>query len=174
MGAATFDLYVEESPGKRYLLERFYTKRKGEGTFFAHHSVPTTSWIKAILIPTRTHEWGCFAKDLFLPLFINYALKINNVILKFFASLPSLIVDVITIPIRLISSPYQLWKRYKQPISHPLFNYINELENSDELIPDDPYRKIRKGDHVKLVLVTIKGCSMTEQTRDVYFRTITG
>jgi len=55
------------------------------------------------LIPTRTNNLRNFAQDLFLPTFVNHALKLQNVVAKIFVILSALILDMLTFPIRLLT-----------------------------------------------------------------------
>jgi len=55
----------------------------------------------SLLTPVRTNNLSNFAKDLFLPTTTHYAIKIQNIALRVLAIIASVILDVITLPIRL-------------------------------------------------------------------------
>jgi len=56
----------------------------------------------ATLIPVRTYNLQCFAKDLFVPTVIK-ALKVEQLALKVLAILASFVIDAATLPIRLLT-----------------------------------------------------------------------
>jgi hypothetical protein len=61
----------------------------------------TVSWIRATLYPVRTNK--NLTTDLFLPTVINHALKIQNCVGKIFAIIGATILDLATLPIRMIT-----------------------------------------------------------------------
>lgn len=96
-------------------------------------STPYHSILKACFIPIRTQNWPILAKDLFLPTFINRALKIDNVALRVFASCFSIILDLMTLIPRLITTPFRISYNNKQNRNnHPLLRVVNiDLDSLD-------------------------------------------
>lgn len=83
----------------------------------------TVSWIQATLYPVRTNHLKNFATDLFFPTMINHALKIQNFISKIFVIIAAALLDLITLPIRLITAiPRAIMNYNQKPI--PLFTYL--------------------------------------------------
>jgi hypothetical protein len=74
------------------------------------HKAPVQKWgiLKSSFVPMRVDNCNHLARDLFLPTFINRALKIHNLFLKVLASIVAIAWDVLTFPIRLIALPIRL------------------------------------------------------------------
>ncbi len=94
-------------------------------------SEPYHSIIKACFIPIRTNSWPIFAKDLFLPTFINRALKVDNIVLRILASCFSIILDLITFMPRLIRYKFSYNKQNRE--DHPLLKLLNIKSDSKEI-----------------------------------------
>jgi hypothetical protein len=84
--------------------------------------------IPASFIPVRTDNAKNFCKDVFLPTFFNQALKVRSAAAKCFAILFSLILDIATLPIRLLTAgPWILINRKVcKKEEHPLHRYLTE------------------------------------------------
>jgi hypothetical protein len=96
-------------------------------------SKPGWSVLQGAVCVLRTNNAKDFAVDFFLPTFVNYTLKINNVALKIFASIFAIVLDVITFPIRLVITPFRAIYNYRNPEEkHPLSSLI-ERGNKDVL-----------------------------------------
>jgi len=94
------------------------------------------SLIQSALCPARTTFGKELAQDLFFPTFIHYALKIDNIALKIFASLLALPFDLITLPIRFVALPFRARRLYQNPEKpHPLAERIGETlsQNASEI-----------------------------------------
>lgn len=63
----------------------------------------TVSIIPATFKPVRTNNLKNFSKDFFLPTTLNHAIKVQHAVGKIFAILASLVLDVLTFPIRLLT-----------------------------------------------------------------------
>lgn len=59
--------------------------------------------VPATLKPIRTNNFENFSKDFFLPTTINHAIRVENIVFKIFAILASLVLDVMTFPIRIFT-----------------------------------------------------------------------
>jgi len=62
----------------------------------------TVAIIPAIFKPLRTNNLKNFSKDFFLPTLVNHAIKVQCTVVKIFAILTALVLDVLTFPLRLI------------------------------------------------------------------------
>lgn len=89
-------------------------------------SVPGESLWKATIIPLRTDNWKDFAIDLFLPTFINHAIKVDNIALKIIASLFAIALDIITFIPRLVASPFRAIYNNKHKSEHPLEGLLKD------------------------------------------------
>lgn len=96
------------------------------------------SLIRGTVIPQRTQKLKDFSKDFFLPTFVNFSLKINNIALKIIASIFAIALDVITAPIRLLTTPFRVYYNYQHPeAEHPLVNLIKGNPQSQKAIDDN-------------------------------------
>ncbi len=75
-------------------------------------SKPGWSLLEGLVRPLRMDSWQHFAEDFFLPTFVHYALKVNQVALKVIASIFAIALDVITLPIRFITAPFYAYSNY--------------------------------------------------------------
>lgn len=90
-------------------------------------TVQKPDWVKATILPIRTDNLNNFAKDLFLPTFVNQTLKIHNVGLRSFASFFAIMLDVITFIPRVLLSPFKaFYDHYKKEPKHPLNNLLKK------------------------------------------------
>jgi hypothetical protein len=80
---------------------------------------------KATLITVRTNSVQNFCKDFFLPTFINQTLKSHDVVLKVLLTLPTLVLDIVTFPLRAITLiPRFVYNLGKTREHHPLHQYL--------------------------------------------------
>lgn len=117
--------------------------------------------IPAMLVPARTNNIKNFSMDLFLPTFFSQALKVKNTVAKCFAILSSLIFDIATLPIRLLTAaPWVLINKKTARIeNHPLHQYLSENHAPE---------KILAVEHLRVNLVweeTIKEDSLSAEKR---------
>lgn len=109
-----------------------------------------TLW-RASLIPLRLDNWKDFAKDLFLPTFINFALKVNNIALKIFASPFAIAFDVLTLIPRLLLTPLRFHYNGKNKQEHPLVALIKDKPDAAESLKSGIVNL-----HVKMEQIDIK------------------
>lgn len=77
----------------------------------------------SLLKPVRSDCAKNFAKDFFLPTTLNQAIKIRSVAVRVFAVLASLVLDLATFPIRLLTCiPTVL--RNSSPQTHPFYAFL--------------------------------------------------
>ena len=106
------------SPGEVEFFFKTYAKSK-----------PGWSMIRGAICPLRTNNPKNFSKDLFLPTFVNFALKVNNVALKLFAAIFAIAFDIITFPVRLVVTPFRVIYNHLNPEKkHPLFSLIEDAD----------------------------------------------
>ncbi|MBA3604248.1 MAG: hypothetical protein H0W50_11585 [Parachlamydiaceae bacterium] len=79
----------------------------------------------------RTQNLKDFSKDLFLPTFFNFALKVNIAAQKVFASIFAIALDVLTFPIRFFATPYCLYLNWRHPEIHSLTHLIGQYPGPD-------------------------------------------
>lgn len=100
-------------------------------------SKPGWSLIRGALLPLRTKNVRDFSKDFFLPTFVNFALKVNNIALKVLASIFAIAFDVITFPIRLLVTPVRAIYNYrKSDDKHPLISLIEQTNKNNSVNED--------------------------------------
>jgi hypothetical protein len=87
-------------------------------------SKPGYSILKACFIPTRTDNIRDFLKDLFLPTFVNRALKVQFLTERIFVSIAAIALDSVTFIPRLFLSPLKAIYDYKNNTEHPLATLI--------------------------------------------------
>lgn len=102
----------------------------------------TIAIIPATLKPVRTNNLKNFSKDFFLPTTINHAIKAHHIACKFFAILPALALDGITLPIRFLTCVPRIWSNAGKEV-HPLKKY---------LINESVDKKLLESDHVRVRL----------------------
>jgi hypothetical protein len=127
---------VEDQSGKE-IFRKAITSPKEAKEFVDMHgkSVPGYSMLKASIILPRTDNIRDLSKDLFLPTFINHALKVNNFILRLFASVIAIIFDVITLIPRLIVFPFKA-NSDRNKTEHSLVSLVKANPDSQEAIKD--------------------------------------
>lgn len=73
---------------------------------------PGWSLLDGLVRPLRMDSWQHFAENFFLSTFVHYALKVNHVALKVIASIFAIALNVITLPIRFIMTPFYAYANY--------------------------------------------------------------
>lgn len=91
-----------------------------------YKSVPTVSLLAASFWVVRLDNLEDFATDLFLPTFINHALRIKNVAARIVMSVLAIIWDLLTLIPRILTLPW----RYCAIVEHPILPLINNDEES--------------------------------------------
>lgn len=102
----------------------------------------TVDIILATLKPIRTNNLENFSKDFFLPTTINHAIKVQHIVGKIFAILASLVLDVLTFPIRLLTCIPRVISNARQT-ENLLHKY---------LVAEGVDKKLLQSDHVKVRL----------------------
>lgn len=82
-------------------------------------------YIKAAIMPIRTHDIKSLAKDLFLPSLVNAALKVRNVVDKIFIIIFATIYDLLTFPLRIVTLiPRCIYNSCKASKKHILSEFL--------------------------------------------------
>jgi|GEM_PF-4607488 hypothetical protein len=108
--------------------------------FIQQHGKSKEGWslIQGTVIPLRTQNLKDFSKDFFLPTFVNFSLKINNIALKIIASIFAIALDIIMAPIRLFTTPVRIYDNYKHPeVEHSIISLIEKNPGSQKAIDDN-------------------------------------
>ncbi len=105
-------------------------------------------FFESMLITARTNTLENCATDFFFPTLINHALKTHDLALKILMTIDLFIVDICTLPIRLITLlPRMLYNEYNRKETHPFYIYlINQGVPAEAL-----------GDHIFLEQQYIEG-----------------
>lgn len=72
----------------------------------------------------RTHNWKVFAKDFFLPVFVNHVLKIKNAVYKVIAAIFAISLDLMTFPLRCVFLPLSYKVNQLQYEQNPMVKYL--------------------------------------------------
>jgi hypothetical protein len=118
------------------LYQKDFLSQKEIETFIQQYgkSKQGYSLLQSAFIPLRTQN----LKDFFLPAFVNFSLKINNIALKIIASIFAIALDVVSLPIRFFMTPFCIYYNYKNPeTEHPVINLIRESPLSQKAIIDN-------------------------------------
>jgi hypothetical protein len=95
------------------------------------------SLLQSAIFPLRTDNLKNYAEDLFLPTFIHYSSKVNNFVLKFLSSIFAVAFDIVTIPIRIITTPIQLYYNNIHEEKHPIINLIQNDHLAQNVIQNN-------------------------------------
>lgn len=105
-----------------------YNKILNEG-----NRISSAAILTPLVIPVRVDKWKNFAKDLFLPLTVNMAIKINNFALKVIAILICFIFDIATFPIRIITAiPWKIAAPKKE--ENPFYKSLKEKNVPENIL----------------------------------------
>lgn len=96
----------------------------------------TVSLLAGTIKPVRTNSLSNFATDFFLPTTINHANKVQNIVVKIFALLASLVLDILTLPIRLLTFLPRIYFNSKQEETS-LHKYLKEQGVDSTLVNSD-------------------------------------
>lgn len=91
-------------------------------------SVDGAKIYEGLIYPIRTDNFKDFLADFFLPTTINYALEIHFIALIIFAS----ITDLISLPIRFITTPFRIIYNLVTEIEHPLYQFFRDNTSMTE------------------------------------------
>jgi hypothetical protein len=94
-------------------------------------------YFESYLITARTNTWENFATDFFFPTTIHHALTIHNLALKILATIDFIILDTITLPIRLITLlPRFIYNEHNSKETHAFYKYLVKQGVSAEALGD--------------------------------------
>lgn len=117
----------------------------------------TVAILPAAFKPVRTNNLKNFSKDFFLPTTLNHAIKVQHTVGKVFAILASLVLDVLTFPIRLLTCIPRVISNGKQT-ENLLHKY---------LIAEGVDKKLLESDHVRVRLEWEKPSPLTSYWTDM-------
>lgn len=113
-------------------------------------SVPGWSACAFSLIPVRTDAWGDFAKDLFLPAFINGALRVDCLFCQVIVSILAIAVDIVTFPVRLITAPLRAVYNCMNRSEHPIASLIAHQDAAQEALENGQLEVVITGKQVTI------------------------
>lgn len=96
----------------------------------------TVSWTAALLFPVRTNSLTNFSQDLLFPTLINHASKVDSIALRILAVIAAAVLDLITLPIRLVTAIPTFISNSRVP-ELPLHKYLVEKGLSKSLAQAD-------------------------------------
>lgn len=100
----------------------------------------TAALWKTVIFPIRTNTLTSLLKDLFCPLTLQVALKVQDTTKRIFAVLGAAFVDLATFPIRLATLPWRLYlRRIEEP--NPFKLYLAQ-EGASEAITNSDYLRV--------------------------------
>jgi hypothetical protein len=97
-------------------------------------SVDGWSTCEFSFIPIRTDNWCDFAKDLFLPTFINGALRIDHLICRIFVSIFAIAIDLVTLASRLVTAPFRAIYNCANKSEHPIIPLIANHDDTQDAL----------------------------------------
>lgn len=106
------------------------------------HAIPSFT-------PVRSYDWRSLTQDLFFPVFVNFALKIDDTVQSVFACFVAICWDFITLPIRLVTLIPRCFSNAKTALKHPLYRLL--LSEKLKIIPP-----IHKETRSKLAIIRDK------------------
>lgn len=94
-------------------------------------------FLEGLVMPLRTQTLNDCLEDLFLPTFIHFALKVENIALKIIASVFAIALDLLTLPIRFIALPLRVYYQSHAPEpKHPMIELIEGNVHSQKALQD--------------------------------------
>ena len=93
---------------------------------------PRIGFFESLIITVRTDTLGNFCQDFFLPTFIHHAMKTNDIGVKIITGFAFLIIDICTLPIRIITLLPRYYVNGQSPKeAHPLYRYLTAQKGVD-------------------------------------------
>lgn len=142
-----YSIKVKESYNDKDAIyeERFDSpKDYCQSSLFNFQSKKTKGFFSALLIPVRTHNLKDFCKDLFFPTFFNDALKVHGLVVRIFASMIAICIDIASLTLRLITAiPRYYQNREQTRENHPLLQYLMQ-KGVDPLMLNKDYVYLQK------------------------------
>lgn len=131
-----FNIQIKDKEGA-LLYQRPCASAREVRNFMYQNGESRKGWclIKGTVVPLRTENLKVFSKDFFLPTFVNCSLKVNNLAVKIITSIFAIALDVITAPIRLLTTPFRIYYHYRHPeVEHSLVDLIEGNPQSQKAI----------------------------------------
>lgn len=116
------------------------------------------SLLPAALMPVRTNGLSNFNKDFFLPTTLNHGVKANGSFKKVMAVAGAILLDLLTLPIRLITS-----------VPRALFNAHNQNPLRTHLIKTKCAEAITQAETITVVFKELKYLRFTGKTYEEEF-----
>ena len=140
---------VQDTSGTVELWRKEVGSKKEAMEWMEAHSHSVRGWgiLKASFFPMRVGSCKDLAKDLFLPTFINHALRVNNLFLRVVASLCAFVWDIATMPFRFISLPFRIAQHRCSPTPEsklPVFQLIKENPDFKRVMEEGQVRLVAK------------------------------
>ena len=141
------------------LYQTVCASREELKTFIAKHGKSTTGYsvLEGAIFPMRTDTPAHFSKDFFLPTWAHFASKINNVVLKYFVAFFAVALDLVTLPVRLLTTAYQLYYNNKHKEKHPALELIGQRPDAHKVLEEGVVNLCYTIDTVKTSAPTIDG-----------------
>ena len=140
--------------------------------FLKQYSDSREGWgvLRCAICPLKTGSFQILVRDVTLPTFINFALNINNFALKIFISLFAILFDAITLPIRIITTPFKIYYDSRNPEQpHPLSKFL-EIDSKQQLSDESIFIKY----HTEDVTIKDEGMEGTNKLKSGFKKTVDG
>lgn len=142
-GKMDFSIKIKAKPDDQHCIfsKSFNTSEEFKAVTLHCINRRRIGFFESTLITVRTNNLGHFCKDFFLPTLINQALKANDIALKILMTSICLVLDLCTLPLRLITIvPRHFYNNHYQKHNHPLYKYLlNHAVTLDALKMDHVY-----------------------------------
>lgn len=108
-----------------YSLEKKLEEEQYDALVASAQSRNVISLFPALLMPVRTNSLKSFASDFFLPTTLNHAIRVQGTVRQIFAILGALLLDILTLPIRLLTCiPRRIYNSCQT--KHPIYVSVKE------------------------------------------------
>lgn len=111
------------------VYKQTYSTAKDFDQFMKTYTQSQPGWplIRSVLIPIRFGNIREINENICFPTYVHFAMKINNVFLRIFASVAAMVLDIATFPIRLVTAPLRFAYLKSNPEEkHPLASLIEK------------------------------------------------
>jgi hypothetical protein len=121
--------------GSPYLLDkRFNSLEELQAVGKLCHNRRRIYYLESLIIPVRTDNIGNFCKDFFFPGLFEVALRTHNAGVKIFLCIVTTVIDIVFLPIRLITViPRYIYNATHPKEAHPFYQYLinNGVDKQD-------------------------------------------
>lgn len=117
-----FNAYVEVLNLNGDKLYQKNVSKEELNNFLKAHSTSKPNWgvLRSAVCPLRTDNIEILAHEITFPI-LNYALKVNNIVLKTLACIAAIMMDIVTMPIRIVVTPFKmLYDKHNPETPHSL------------------------------------------------------